>query len=200
MGSDVQDTLITVLSEKMLPVPELNEIVHAKRGFNVIATANTRDRGVNELSAALKRRFNVVVLPTPASLDEEVSIVAKRVAEIGGGLELPPISPAAKEIERVVTILRELRAGETLNGKTRLKSPSGSLSTADAIAVTIGAWAEAGHFGDGAIDASRLAGNLVGAIVKDPVQDAVALREYVEIVVRERNGWDDLYEALREAM
>lgn len=64
MGSDVQDTLITVLSEKMLPIPELNEAVYAQKGFNIIATANNRDKGVNELSAALKRRFNVVVLPT----------------------------------------------------------------------------------------------------------------------------------------
>jgi MoxR-like ATPase len=63
MGSDVQDTLITVLSEKMLPIAELNEIVYAARGFNIIATANNRDKGVNELSSALKRRFNVVVLP-----------------------------------------------------------------------------------------------------------------------------------------
>ena len=60
MGSDVQDTLITVLSEKILPIPELNDAVHARRGFNVIATANNRDKGVNELSAALKRRFNEI--------------------------------------------------------------------------------------------------------------------------------------------
>src|SRR5947207_1295095 len=67
MGSDVQDTLITVLSEKLLPIPEINSAVAAVRGFNLIATANTRDKGVNELSSALKRRFNVVVLPLPAT-------------------------------------------------------------------------------------------------------------------------------------
>ena len=65
MGTDVQDTLITVLSEKMMPIPELNTAVYAQRGFNIIATANNRDKGVNELSSALKRRFNVVVLPLP---------------------------------------------------------------------------------------------------------------------------------------
>ena len=69
MGSDVQDTLITVLSEKMMPVPELNTAVYAQRGFNIIATANNRDKGVNELSSALKRRFNVVVLPLPDNAD-----------------------------------------------------------------------------------------------------------------------------------
>src|SRR5215831_3642438 len=198
MGSDVQDTLITVLSEKMLSIPELNSAVHAQRGFNLIATANTRDKGVNELSSALKRRFNVVVLPLPSDLDEEVKIVAKRVGEIGAGLELPKIAPADQEIMRIVTIFRELRDGQTLDGRLKLKSPSGSLSTAEAIAVTIGAWAEAGHFGTGEIDAQSMAANLVGAVVKDPVQDKVVLQEYLETVVRERKPWADLYGAIRE--
>jgi MoxR-like ATPase len=200
MPSDVQDTLITVLSEKTLPIPELNDAAHAVRGFNLIATSNNRDKGVNELSSALKRRFNVVVLPLPSDLEEETRIVIKRVDEIGGGLELPKIAPAEKEIARVVTIFRELRDGQTLNGKLKLKTPTGSLSTAEAIAVTIGAWAEAGHFGSGTIDAQSLAANLVGAIVKDPVQDRVVLQEYLETVVRDRKEWKDLYGAIREVM
>ncbi|GLH81967.1 ATPase [Bradyrhizobium sp. SSBR45G] len=200
MPSDVQDTLITVLSEKLMPIPEINDSIHATRGFNMIATANARDKGVNELSSALKRRFNVVVLPLPADLDEEVKIVTKRVGEIGGGLELPKIAPADQEIMRIVTVFRELRDGQTLDGRLKLKSPSGSLSTAEAIAVTIGAWAEAGHFGSGVIDAQSMAANLVGAIVKDPVQDKVVLQEYLETVVRERKPWADLYGAIRDVM
>ena len=200
MSSDVQDTLITVLSEKLLPIPELNDAVHARRGFNMIATANNRDKGVNELSSALKRRFNVVVLPLPSGLEEEVQIVVKRVGEIGSGLELPKIAPADKEIMRIVTVFRELRDGQTLDGRLRLKSPSGSLSTAEAIAVTIGAWAEAGHFGSGEIDAQSMAANLVGAVVKDPVQDRAVLQEYLETVVRERKPWGDLYAAIRDVM
>ncbi|WP_257170195.1 AAA family ATPase [Bradyrhizobium sp. SRS-191] len=200
MPSDVQDTLITVLSEKLMPIPEINDSIHATRGFNMIATANARDKGVNELSSALKRRFNVVVLPLPADLDEEVRIVTKRVGEIGGGLELPTIAPADQEIMRIVTVFRELRDGQTLDGRLKLKSPSGSLSTAEAIAVTIGAWAEAGHFGSGVIDAQSMAANLVGAIVKDPVQDKVVLQEYLETVVRERKPWADLYGAIRDVM
>ncbi len=77
--SDVQDTLISILSEKSLPIPELNSEVQAVKGFNLIATANNRDRGVNELSSALKRRFNTVVLPLPETLEEEVEIVERRV-------------------------------------------------------------------------------------------------------------------------
>ncbi len=200
MGSDVQDTLITVLSEKALPVPELNMSVNARRGFNVIATANNRDKGVNELSSALKRRFNVVVLPLPSDLDEETAIVVKRVNEIGTGLSLPEIAPVDKEIVRIVTIFREMRDGQTLNGKQKLKSPSGSLSTAEAISVGVGAWAEAAHFGSGALDATSLAANIVGAVVKDPLQDRIVLQEYLESVVRERSGWRDLYDAIRDVM
>ena len=200
MGSDVQDTLITVLSEKTLPIPELNSAVFAKRGFNVVATSNNRDKGVNELSSALKRRFNVVVLPLPDDLDEEAAIVMQRVQELGSSLELPEIAPAEKEIQRVVTMFRELRDGQTLNGKLKLKTPSSTLSTAEAIAVTIGAWSEAGHFGAGAIDATSLAANLVGAIVKDPVQDSIVLQEYLETVVRDRKDWRDLYGAIREVI
>jgi MoxR-like ATPase len=200
LGSDVQDTLITVLSEKTLPVPELDLAIDAARGFNVIATANNRDKGVNDLSSALKRRFNVVVLPSPATLEEETGIVVKRVQEIGAGLSLPPIEPAEKELVRVVILFRELREGKTLNGKTKLKAPSGSLSTAEAISVGVSAWAHAAHFGGGELDASSLAANLVGAVVKDPVQDSVALEEYLENVVRSRDGWADLYSAMREVM
>jgi MoxR-like ATPase len=200
MGSDVQDTLITVLSEKVLPIPELDIAIEAARGFNVIATANNRDKGVNELSSALKRRFNVVVLPSPATLEEETGIVVKRVAEIGTNLSLPPIEPAERELARIVVLFRELREGKTLNGKVKLKTSSGTLSTAEAISVGVSAWAEAAHFGDGVMDAKSLATNVVGAVVKDPVQDTVALEEYLENVVRSRDEWGDLYRAIRDVM
>ena len=200
MGSDIQDTLITVLSEKTLPVPELDISIDATPGFNVIATANNRDKGVNDLSSALKRRFNVVVLPSPATLEEETGIVVKRVGEIGTSLTLPPIEPAEKELARIVVLFRELREGKTLNGKIKLKTSSGSLSTGEAISVGVSAWADAAYFGNGTIDAQSLATNLVGAVMKDPVQDAVALEEYLENVVRTRDEWSDLYRAIRDVM
>ena len=196
--SEVQDTLITILSEKTLPIPELNSEVQATRGFNVIATANNRDKGVNELSSALKRRFNTVILPLPASEDEEIAIVQKRVAELGRALELPAEPPALKEVRRVVQIFRELRNGLTSDGKTKLKSPTGTLSTAEAISVINSGMALAGHFGDGELKADDFAGSLLGAVVKDPVQDAMVWREYLETVVKERDDWRDLYRACRE--
>jgi len=193
--AEVMDTLITVLSEKIMPVPELGMEIQARAGFNVIATANSRDRGVNELSAALQRRFNVVVLPTPDSLEQEVGIVTQRVAEMGKSLALPAELPALEEVRRVVTIFRELRDGKTADGKTKLKSPSGTLSTAEAIAVVTQGLALAAHFGDGAITAADLAGALTGAIVKDPVQDKAAWEEYLRVVIKDREGWKDLYRA-----
>ena len=196
--SDVQDALITILSEKVLPVPELDEEVQAVRGFNLIATANDRDRGVNDLSAALRRRFNTVVLPLPDDPEEEVGIVERRVAALGRSLELPEVADSAAEIRRVVTVFRELRGGATEDGRTQLKSPSGSLSTAEAISVVTSGLALAAHFGDGTLSAADIAGGLTGAVVKDPVADGVVWREYLETVVKEREEWRDLYRACRE--
>ncbi len=196
--SDVQDTLITILSEKTLPIPELSTEAQAVRGFNVIATANNRDKGVNELSSALKRRFNTVILPLPATPEEETSIVAKRVKEMGVSLQLPSEPPALAEVRRVVQIFRELRDGKTEDGKTKLKSPSGTLSTAEAISVLSNGMALAGHFGDGSLKATDVMSGLVGAVVKDPVQDSVVWKEYLETVVKERDGWKDLYRAAQE--
>jgi MoxR-like ATPase len=198
--ADVQDTLITILSEKTLPIPELNSEVQAVKGFNVIATANDRDRGVNDLSSALKRRFNTVVLPLPDTLDEEVSIVQRRVAELGRSLALPAEPPALEEIRRIVTVFRELRAGVTADGKTKLKSPSGTLSTAEAISVVNSGLALAAHFGDGTLRAADVASGITGAIVKDPVQDKQIWQEYLETVVKERAGWKDLYRSCREVL
>jgi MoxR-like ATPase len=195
--SDVQDSLITILSEKTLPVPELGEEVQARKGFNVIATANDRDRGVNELSSALRRRFNTVVLPVPSGVDEEVDIVARRVEALGKALELPELPPAVDEIRRVVTVFRELRNGATEDGRTKLKSPSGTLSTAEAISVVTNGMALAAHFGDGVLRAGDVAAGILGAVVKDPVSDQVVWQEYLETVIREREGWRDFYRAAR---
>lgn len=200
MPADVQDTLITILSEKTLPVPELNDEIRGVKGFNVIATANNRDRGVNELSSALKRRFNTVILPVPATADEEVSIVQTRVASLGRALELPAEMPAVEEIRRVVTMFRELRDGKTADGKTKLKSPTGTLSTAEAISVINSGMALAGHFGDGSLKAADIASSITGAVIKDPVQDTIVWKEYLETVVKERGDWKDIYRACRESL
>jgi MoxR-like ATPase len=207
MPGDVQDALVTILSEKTLPVPELAGVaatgaqhageVQAIAGFNLIATANDRDRGVNDLSAALRRRFNTVVLPLPVDPEEEVAIVQRRVAELGAALSLPHVPAAAEEIRRVVTVFRELRSGVTEDGRTALKVPTGSLSTAEAISVVTNGMSLAAHFGTGTMTAADIAAGIIGAVVKDPVHDQLAWREYLEAVVRERSNWSDFYDACR---
>lgn len=198
--SDVQDTLITVLSEKTMPVPELNMEIQAIKGFNVIATANNRDKGVNDLSSALKRRFNTVILPLPDSIDEEIDIVKRRVESYEKVMELPAEKPALEEIRRVVTIFRELRNGATLDGKSKLKIPSGTLSTAEAISVMNSGLSMSGYFGDGILKAADLAAGIIGAVVKDPVQDKIVWQEYLETVVKNRDNWKDFYRACRDLM
>ena len=198
-ASEVQDALISILSEKRLSVPELGLEVPAQKGFSVIATANTRDKGVNDMSAALKRRFNIVVLPTPSDMDTEMEIVSTRVAQLSAGLDLNARQPDGDVVERVVTIFRELRTGATLDGKQKLKATSGVLSTAEAISLLANSMALAGSFGDGRVSDEDLAAALQGAVVKDEDKDKLTWKEYLENVMKKRgSGWLGLYRACRE--
>lgn len=110
-ASEVSDALISILSEKRISVPELAYELPAKKGFSIIATANTRDKGVNEMSAALKRRFNIVVLPTPSDLTSEMEIVKTRVDQMAANLELNARLPEADVVEKVCTISVNCGAG-----------------------------------------------------------------------------------------
>jgi MoxR-like ATPase len=198
-ASEVQDALISIMSEKNIAIPELGEEISALRGFSIIATANTRDRGVNDMSSALKRRFNIVVLPAPADLHTEVDIVTQRVGEISASYRLPAALPAQDIVLKVVTIFRELRQGMTLDEKQKLKSTSGVISTAEAISLLTNSMALAGCFGNGKISDDDLAAGLQGAIVKDDEKDAIAWKEYLENIMKKRGSdWRSLYNACRE--
>lgn len=139
-------------------------------------------------------------MPLPASLDEEVKIVKNRVEQLGQSLELPETAAPIEEIKRLVTIFRELRSGKTEDGRTRLKSPSSTLSTAEAISVINSGQSLATHFGDGVLKAYDLASGLQGAIIKDPIQDKAVWLEYLETVLKERKGWEDLYRACKQSL
>lgn len=193
-ASEVQDALISILSEKRISVPELDMEIPAQKGFSIIATANTRDKGVNEMSAALKRRFNIVVLPAPATLESEMEIVRIRVAQMAEGLDLNAGLPDDEVIEKVCTIFRELRSGMTMDGKQKLKSTSGVLSTAEAISLLANSMALAGSFGNGDISDYDLAAGLQGAIVKEEAKDAKVWEEYLENIMKKRgSNWLGLY-------
>lgn len=198
-ASEVQDAMISLLSEKRISVPELTTEVPAQKGFSVIATANTRDRGVNDMSAAIKRRFNIVVLPSPKELATEIDIVRKRVRELALSLDLASEPPADDAVEKVVTIFRELRSGQTLDGKNKIKSPSGVLSTAEAISLLANRMALAGNFGDGRVAAGDIAAGLQGAIVKDEEKDQAVWDEYLKNVMKKRGAdWRPLFNACSE--
>lgn len=198
-ASEVQDAMISLLSEKRVSIPELKTEVPAQKGFSIIATANTRDRGVNDMSAALKRRFNIIVLPTPKTIESEIEIVGKRVRELAANLDLKAKIPAAEAIEKVVTIFRELRTGQTLDGKAKLKTPSGVLSTAEAISVLANSMALAGNFGTGDVSAHDLAAALQGSVVKDEEKDRVVWQEYLSNVLKKRGAeWRPLFTACSE--
>lgn len=193
-ASEVQDALISILSEKRISVPELGMETPAQKGFSIIATANTRDKGVNEMSAALKRRFNIVVLPAPPSLDAEMEIVRTRVEQLSANLDLNAALPDEDVVEKVCTIFRELREGQTLDGKQKLKPTTGVLSTAEAISLLANSMALAGSFGNGSISDRDLAAGLQGAVIKDDDKDSVSWKEYLENIMKKRGSkWVDLY-------
>jgi MoxR-like ATPase len=195
--SEAQDALISILSEKQIAIPELDQIVSAERGFSVIATANTRDRGVNEMSAALKRRFNFVTIPVVDDLEQEIAIVQKREAELRGDYQVGV--PAPDDLARMlVTLFQELRGGLTKDGKTKIKPPTTVLSTAEAISVLFQSGILAQGFGDGRVGADEIVRSLVGAVAKDGPEDLKAVREYCETVAKSRSGpWKDLYAAAK---
>ena len=198
--AEVQDTLITILSEKSMPIPELNTQIPAVQGFNLIATANNRDKGVNDLSGALKRRFNTVILPVPATQKDELEIVNNRVSSTSEKLGLPIEKDSFEQIYKIVTIFREMRNGVTADGKTKIKSPSSTLSTAEVISVVNQGLSLSAHFGDGILNADDLASSLIGAIIKDPIADTIVWKEYLDSVMKKRKEFKDVYASCRELL
>ncbi|MCM8527078.1 MAG: AAA family ATPase [Lentisphaeraceae bacterium] len=191
---EIQDSLISILSEKRLTVPELGIERSALKGFSLIATANTRDRGVNDMSAALKRRFNIVALPAPKDLETEMSIVSQRVKQLSEKLDTNAQVPGEEVVRKVVTIFRELRAGMTLDRRNKVKSPSGVLSTAEAISLLTNSMALAGSFGTGQVEDEDLAAGLQGAIIKNEEKDSLVWQEYLNNVMKKKGGeWQKLY-------
>ncbi len=196
---DVQDALVSILSDKRIAIPELpgDAGVAARPGFNVIATANTRDQGVNQLSAALKRRFNYLHIPLVADKATELAIVRERSAQLIVHYRLPTTLDEPV-LDLLTTVFREIRAGRSEEGVS-LKQPTTTLSTAEAIAVALDAALHARFFGSGRVGADTVARQLVGSVVKEDLADLAVLREYVQLVARKRAGqpgpWRDFHDA-----
>jgi len=197
---DVQDALVSILSDKAIVIPELPDanMVWARPGFNVIASANTRDQGVNELSAALKRRFNYVHIPVVADQKTEVEIVQQRSGELLRRYDLPArVAPPILEL--LATVFREIRQGKTADGVS-LKQPSTTLSTAEAIGTALDAALHARFFGSGQVSAADVARNLVGSVVKEDLNDLAVLKEYVVLVAKKRATKDKHWKEFHDTM
>lgn len=196
---EIQDTLLSILSERMMAVPELPEAadrnVFATAGFNIIATANTRDRGVNEMSAALKRRFNFETIPPINDLKREMDLVRRetdRMLQQAGIPETIPVGIA----ELLVTTFQDLRSGKTADGKT-IETLSTVMSTAEAVSVAFAAMLHAHYYEGGRLNPGHLVHSLTGSALKDSKEDAAKLRHYFNHAVKERSGdlWKQYYEA-----
>lgn len=196
---DVQDALVSILSDKAVAIPELPDanMVWARPGFNIIATANSRDQGVNELSAALKRRFNYIHIPIIADQKTEVDVVRERSKEL---LERYQIAVQLEEpvLQLLATVFREMRTGITGDG-TAVQKPSTTVSTAEAIGCALDSALHARYFGEGKVGVADVARNLIGSIVKEDLADIGVLKEYLSLVVKKRGASDPQWKTFHEA-
>jgi MoxR-like ATPase len=203
--SDVQDSLISIMSEKYISIPELksDNIVFAKPGFNLIATANSRDRGVNDLSSALKRRFNFVRIPVVTNRKAEAEIIQFRTSELlnRNNFELD-VPPAMLDI--LLQTFEDLRetSRAAANDDERLES---ALSTAEQIGVLEDAVLHSHFFGDAQVRGSTLAQSLIGSLARRVPEDVSIFNKFWAEVVekhakKQKGDWQDFLDGGRKTM
>jgi MoxR-like ATPase len=198
--TEVQDSLLTILSEKTLPIPELNDEVQARRGFNVIATANDQDKGIFPLSAALQRRFNTLVMPLPDRLEDEVRIVQQRVMQMEKGLHADLEKLKQDHIEKLVHMFRELREGITSDQKQKIKASGSTLSPAEAISILHHARIQHHYFSDQEFQPEYIASGFVQSVIKNNPEEKIVLQEYTETVLKKRAAYKSWYEAMHKLL
>jgi MoxR-like ATPase len=198
---EIQDVLLSVLSDRVLSIPELQEAdrsLFARAGFNIIATANTRDRGVNEMSAALKRRFSFETVPPIADIGQELALV-QRESDRHLHRAGVPVALTPEITELLVTTFRELRQGQTTDGKG-IEQLSAVLSTAEAVNTACAAGIHAYYYDAGQVKPEHIVQHLVGTVLKDNPDDLKKVQHYFEHVVKKRLGavWKRFYDARDE--
>lgn len=198
--AEIQDSLISVISDKVLNVPELGEegLLFARPGFNVIGTANTRDKGVNEMSSALKRRFNFETVQPVGDLVLEKQIILNEVETLAkeNHIEMPVDEDIA---EILASTYHELREGVSSMGH-RIDCPASVMSTAEAVSVYYQTMMNAYYYGDSQMDLKSLVQNLTGAVSKENQEDLEKVRSYFNTVIRDKEGkeggiWKEYYAA-----
>ncbi|MFI5458280.1 MAG: AAA family ATPase [Isosphaerales bacterium] len=198
---EIQDSLVSVLSEKVMMVPELqgsDRVLYARPGFNVIATANIRDRGVHEMSSALKRRFNFETVHPIRQLKLEVDLVIRECERLLAQ-SCVQLSVDRSVIELLVTAFQDLREGKTAEG-IQVEKPTSVMSTAEAVSIAMSAGLDAFYYGGRTLTPEHVARHLAGAVLKDNPDDLAKLKQYFDVVVRQRSKqqggpWTDLLNA-----
>lgn len=195
---EIQDSLISILSDKVLNIPELGEdaILFAKPGFNIIATANTRDKGINEMSSALKRRFNFETVESVKSASIESEIITSQCKNL---LKTSNIEMEIDKdvVEILATTFNELRTGASFEN-TKVPELNAVMSTAEAVSVYYQSALSAHYYGDGKIKMTTLIQNLIGSVVKENKEDLPKLKSYFNDAIKiksEKLGklWKEYY-------
>ncbi|MFI6924088.1 AAA family ATPase [Nonomuraea spiralis] len=184
---EVQDALVSILSDRRVSVPELagtdEAQVAAVPGFTVIATANLRDRGVSEMSAALKRRFNFETVDPISDAAAETSLVRRQATAVvqraGAGFAVDDAV-----LEALVTVFRDLRTGRSGEGWD-VERPGTVMSTAEAVQVAASLGVAAAYLPSGDV-LDLLPGHLLGVVRKDDPADHGRLLGYWDGPVRRR--------------
>jgi len=198
---EVQDAMISLMSEKTVAIPELGPNVEsrAQSGFNLIATSNLRDRGVNDMSSALKRRFNFeTVNPISDPVFERELVtrqLAERMAEHAVEISMPE-----DVVDVLVSVFRDLRTGKTVDGAS-IAQPASVMSTAEAVNVAHAALLDAAYLDGQAVSAAHGARQIRGTVFKDDPDDARKLRAYVDHIAKARSrgsrAWKDFFDAAK---
>ena len=193
----LQDALLSILSERAVTIPELpdeDNTLYAQEGFNLIGTSNTSDEGVNEMSAALKRRMNFETIRPISAIEDEIAVVSREAKKLLDAarvdLEVDPDIMRA-----LVTIFHELRNGMSLDGRSTDRLAGAVMSTAEAVSVAHAMGIYAFYYRDGVMNADDLTEFLVGAAVKDNLVDLKRMNHYFETEVTRKQGavWEAVY-------
>jgi MoxR-like ATPase len=198
---EIQDSLVSILSEKMMTVPELigsDRVLLAKPGFNILATANIRDRGVHEMSSALKRRFNFETVAPLRDMELEVKLVTEECERLLRESQAP-VKLERAVIELLVSVFQDLREGVTGDG-VQIEKPAAVMSTAEAVSVAMSAGLDAFYYGQKKLTAEFVGRHIAGAVLKDNPDDIKKLRHYFDVVVKPRSQkkagpWEEFLKA-----
>ena len=195
--SEIQDTLISIMSDKVLNIPETDSTLFAKQGFNIIATANSRDRGVNEMSSALKRRFNFETVKPIDNLKLETEIIKKESKKLLSYNDID-LEVSNDLIEMLAITFSELRNGIGKNGE-KLEKMNSTVSTAEAVSVCYSAALDAYYYDNGEVLPLHIARNISGSLIKDNYDDVSVLKNYFNAIVKKRGKKEEIWQSFYDS-